>query len=640
MVKIKQDDDKIVALSEYCHISLRLEMYLGSRSNITQNVLVYENDGLVIKELTWTPAVLTAFREALDNACDIVIVKKTGDRIDISYDENTHIVNVHDYGKGISLAYDEENKMYGPTLALTRLRSGTNFDDKNRTGAGMNGLGISCVVNTSEFFNVTVKREHKRFIQHYKRGKDALIMDEPKIIDITSDETGTEIEYKLSDEVFPNQNLPLDLIKTIIYEIACNNPKIKFYFNGEKIKTDIPEKLFFKNFKTAKISIKEDDFRSEFYLVPKFHKEKDDFNFSLTNNIPLFNSGSHIDTFKSGMFSGLMNELKNLWKKEKLEPKKADLQEGLLIYNITQLKAPFFDSQSKTRLINEDILPIIKKYINNYDWKKFIKQNSEWIGEIKNRVLERTEVQNLKDLQKQQKKNLKRSIPKLRDANSRKRNECSLFLCEGDSAMAGGLNVRNPQIHAFMTLGGKVPNVYDLSPLKIHESEKLSNIMAAIGLCIGEKADREKLRYGHVYIATDMDSDGSAIASELINFFHKFWPELFDKEDPFLRIFMSPFIIAEKGKDIKYWYLDNIDEFKDFDCSGWHITRAKGLGTLNKKDWDNCINNIRYIPVIDNGNFAELNKLIFKGDLADKRKMWMTESGEDMSKVIKNGWEF
>ena len=635
-----RDNDKIISLTDYQHLAIRTEMYVGSKALHTQKVLVYTDNKLEIKELSWVPAVLTAFREALDNACDIVIVKKTGDRIDIEYDEVSHIVKVHDYGKGISLAYNEQHKLYDPTLALTRLRSGTNFDDTNRTGAGMNGLGISCVVNTSEYFNVTVKRDNKRFIQHYKHGKDSLIMDDPKIIDITSSETGTEIEYKLCDEIYPNQQLPIELVKTIVYEIACNNPKTKFYFNKERIKVDTVEKMFFNGYKIAKFNIKENDLKSDYYIIPNFHNEKEDFNFSLTNNIPLFNNGSHIDIFKSNMFSGLLNELKILWKKEKLEPKKSDLQEGLLIYNVTQLKAPFFDSQTKTRLINEDILPVIKKVVNKIDWKKFIKQNSDWINEIKSKVMERTEFQNLKDLQKQQKKNLKRSIPKLRDANAKKRYECSLFLCEGDSAVAGGLNVRNPKIHAFMTLGGKVPNVYDMTPLKVHESEKLSNIMSAIGLCIGEKADRKKLRYGHVYIATDMDSDGSAIASELCNFFFKYWPELFDKEDPFLRIFMSPFIIAEKGKDIKYWYLDNIDEFKKFDTKGWHITRAKGLGTLNKKDWDNCINNIRYIPIIDNGNLFKLNELIFRGDFADNRKLWMTESGEDMDEVIKNNWKF
>ena len=37
------------------------------------------------------------------------------------------------------------------------------------------------------------------------------------------------------------------------------------------------------------------------------------------------------------------------------------------------------------------------------------------------------------------------------------------------------------------------------------------------------------LRYGKIYIYTDADPDGNSIAAQLINFFAKYWPELFQR---------------------------------------------------------------------------------------------------------------
>ena len=66
-------------------------------------------------------------------------------------------------------------------------------------------------------------------------------------------------------------------------------------------------------------------------------------------------------------------------------------------------------------------------------------------------------------------------------------------------------------------LKGKFTNVTDVSKSKLSQNDEVIGLMAAIGLKFGEKVDRNKLRYGRIYLVTDQDFDGYSIAL-IINF--------------------------------------------------------------------------------------------------------------------------
>lgn len=193
-----------------------------------------------------------------------------------------------------------------------------------------------------------------------------------------------------------------------------------------------------------------------------------------------------------------------------------------------------------------------------------------------------------------------------------------------NSAISGMGSARNPDYHGGLALRGKVLNVNGEAPKKILENKELADIMSCVGLMIGVKANRDNLRYGKIYIAHDMDPDGLNIGALLINFFYTFWPELFaDKDNPFVYIFKTPFIIAEKGKTKKYWYSHDYHEFNPKDYSGWSITRAKGLSTLTEEDWTYSLDNPELYAVVDDGNMKETLDLIFNNKRADDRKEWI-----------------
>lgn len=615
---------QIEKLSDYEHIRHRTMMYFGSTVLHAQDILIYKNNVPVLKYMKWVPAVYTAFREVLDNALDEIIGYGNGNRIDIHYKSEDMTFSVQDNGAGIPIDWSEEYKQHLPTLVLSEPRSGRNFRVREEV-AGTNGIGVSATNYCSRWMKLEIWRDSKSFVQKFEEGPFKLMFKKPIIKDIKSDKTGTKISFKLSSIVFKDLTLPEEFVYSRVYEVALCNPLLKVYFNGIRIKVrSTPEKTLFGKGKPIIIDIKKLGFRSKFLLSTDLDNSGEHLH-TIVNNILAFNGGVHMENFRRFFYAGLLNALTRESKRRKLKPNRSDVNDGLLIFNITAMKAPNFDSQSKTRLINEEVAKIIKEYLTDEKvFRTVITKNREWIDEIYARCEARTKKKDASEVAKLSKKMMRGKVPDLRDATGKDRTQCILFLGEGKSAISGMTNVRNPKIHGGLPLRGKVLNVNNESMKTVLANQALASIIASVGLTLGEEANRSRLRYGKVYIAHDMDPDGLNIGALLINFFYTYWPELFsiDKE-PFFYIFMTPYVIAKKGKERKYWYSHNYGEFNSKDWKGWSITRAKGLGTLQKEDWRYSLDNPELYAIIDDGKMKESLDLIFNSARADDRKLWI-----------------
>ena len=134
-----------------------------------------------------------------------------------------------------------------------------------------------------------------------------------------------------------------------------------------------------------------------------------------------------------------------------------------------------------------------------------------------------------KQLRKLNKNLQKGKVIKLIDAKARtKREECTLAIFEGDSASSAFRKYRNPKFQGAFPLRGKFINVTGLSPLKVVKNKEVMALLSSIGLQLGEPP--KKLRYGKILIYSDADPDGDSIAGLLINFFGRYWPEMFDDD--------------------------------------------------------------------------------------------------------------
>lgn len=615
--------EEIIKLSDWAHTRLRLEMYYGSRDPHSQVVLSYPDGTPNPQEVTWVPAVFTAFREILDNALDEVVGHGHGDRIDVTYDPTTMTFSVEDNGRGIPITFSTEHNTYMATMALSQARAGRNFQKRGQV-AGTNGIGASGVNFCSEYFNLEVERDGQYFLQKFREGTDSLIVEDAILKKKAGAKNGTKVTFKLSPKVFKDMTLPLDFLRSRIYEVALCNPKLKLYFNGEKITAKSVEKSLFAGMKPIHVQVQEGTFNSNFWLLPEFF-ENGEHQHSMVNNIPAFDGGVHMDAFKRHFFGGMLVALERENKKRKLVPNRSDLADGIMLFNITTMEAPNFNSQSKTRLNNEETAKHVRVTLEDPDFfKNIIKKYPEWIETIYERCAARTFKKDASDASKDAKKMLREKVPGLMDATGQDRSKCILFLAEGLSAISGMASVRDPNIHGGLGLQGKVMNVHGVSPKEVLGDDALRDIMNSLGIVPGLKLDRSAMRYGQIYVAHDMDPDGLNIGALLNNFFYSYWPEMYDaNQPPIVHIFMTPFIIAEKGKQRKYWYADDHQEFKSEDYKGWTITRAKGLGTLTEEDWRHSLATPRLQPLVEDGEMKETLDLVFNGKRADDRKKWI-----------------
>jgi DNA gyrase/topoisomerase IV subunit B len=628
--------DTLKKLDDYQHARLRAEMYLGSRELHTQRLLHFDNSKLVLREFTWVPALYTGLRELIDNALDEMIGYGHGNTLRVTYEPDIMEFSVEDNGRGMPI--DERKELgKGPaaSILLGEARAGRNFEERGQV-AGTNGLGAACTNFTSEWFHLEVWQQNKRLSHKWTegtyRGEDKHKSPGPTVTRGARGKTGTKITYKPSAKVFQHMVLPMDFVNGRMWDIAVANPKLKVIFNGKRLSPragrDAVEATYFRDMSVGKISFKQDAFTSTFYLVPGFGAD-DEIVHSVVNNLPALQGGTHIEAFRNIYYPEAMNSLTstrgNVFKKEKLNLTRADLANGMLIMNVTTMNGPNFDSQTKSRLITE-VKNVMKSVFEPFEVGSMFRRNPRWIEMIAERCRRRTTDKDDKEVAKQQRKLSKTKIAKLSDAIGKNRSNCILFLGEGDSALNYMMNVRDPEIHGCLPLRGKILNVNGVHPKTVIASESLLDIMTSIGLQIGTKANLMHLRYGKIYIATDEDEDGKNICALIVNFLHRFWPELFESAVVFK--FSTPFIIAHKGKQTKYIYSDDYEKFQSDlgKWKGWSITRAKGLGALEEADWVHSLANPTLVPLVDDdGTMKETLDLIFNKARADDRKVWLSD---------------
>lgn len=639
-------------LNDYQHARIRTEMYLGSRSVHEHQVVIFDEEGYNVQNLEWVPALVTAFREIIDNSLDEF--KKAGTKdpsLKIQYNEDDLSFEISDNGRGIPIDYVPEFNINLCTMVLTETKTGRNFDDTKREGTiGQNGLGGSitmCVSSKAELEIHRSGRPYKttasndsydgiyKYNQKFKEGTilfPELDIQEPTIRKVQSDKTGTSISFTLSPEVFKNRKLPLALVYSILKEIASANPTYKIILNGSRIVTkSSPEKTLFGANKMMSLNVKEPEigFDSTFYIVPNAVKEMNT-NFhmqGIVNNAPAFDGGTHLETFKKYFALGISSALEKEAKKRKMTPNRGDIEEGLMIYNVTTMNAPSFNSQIKSKLTNENVIRPVQKSMTPEFFEELVKKNKDWVEEIFERTAARTNKKDADEDRRLAKKLLKGKVAKLLDATGTDRSQCILLMAEGDSAVSNMSAARDSKVHGILPLRGKIMNVNGTEKTKdLMDSESLKDIMASINLIPGQKAVRSELNYGMLYICADEDEDGKNIGALIVNFLFKFWPELFeDQDNPFVYVFKTPFIILEKGKESRYFYGHNVEEYNPEEWKGWKPTRAKGLGTLEKSNFRDALTNGVAVAIIDDGSLGATLDLIFNKARADDRKAWMED---------------
>jgi len=602
-------------LSDWQHVRLKTEMYLGSRDISTDTIVNYTGKKLELQEVQYVPALMTAFRELLDNAMDEIVGHGNGNIIKVTFDPNTLTMSVQDNGAGIPVDQVE--------MVFTRLRAGSNFNDREQV-VGTNGIGASAVNFVSSNFKVDVWANSVHYEQSYEEdniNNEEIVIKPPRKSPVGR-KRGTRVQFTPSSTVFKHMVLPEGLIRARIHELSFIYPKIKFYFNNQIIKTTD----LFKGHEFIRVDVNLPDkkFYNTFYIVPNFHDGNEEHMHAVVNGICAFTGGEHVKAFRAKFFSSMLTNIAKEAKQRKVVPNRSDVAAGLLVFAVTHMDAPNFNSQSKHFLVNAAAGKWITQGLDEKVFATIKRKHPKWIESIIDRAAVRSSAKDIKDAQSFTKKAGKTNVVKLIDATGRDRSKCILIIGEGDSAVNLITSERINAIHGILPLRGKIMNVHGVKVSDAVKSPALADIISALGLVYGKTAKRHELRYGQIHIATDEDHDGYHILCLFINFLYTYWPELFaDKNKPFASKIMTPFIILKKGDQRKYVYQTDYHKFDPSKYKGWEITRAKGLGTLESPEWKDILGNPKLISFWENGKMKETLDLMFNGKRADDRKDWL-----------------
>ena len=540
------------------------------------------------------------------------------DIVNIEIDINSDgTITVRDDGRGIPIDIHKGEKKSAAEVIMTQLHAGGKFDhDSYKVSGGLHGVGVSVVNALSEKLELEINREGKKYFIEFKNGNAKAPL---KAIG-KSKNSGTQIKFLPSKEIFSLIKFSTDIIQKRMRELAFLNKGVKIVINdliSKKIKKiefkfdgGIAEFVDFLDCKRERLQNKSgnDLFRKPIYIEGK--KNNIEIECSLkwnagytedvypyTNNIFQKDGGTHLLGFRSAL-TRVINKYAtehNLLKKNKLTISGDDIKEGLTCVMSTKIPDPKFSSQTKDKLVSSEVRMIVETVVNE-KLSIWFDQNPPIAKIILAKVIQAALA---RDVARKARENVRRKgaleltgLPgKLADCQISKQEGTELFIVEGDSAGGSAKQGRNRENQAVLPLRGKILNTYvdsngskkngntnDIKTKtlsKMISSNEIVTLINALGLDPKvENIDLKDLRYGKIIIMTDADVDGSHIRALLLTFFNnKPFNQLIENGHVYLA--QPPLFKINKGS--KGIYIKDEKELEEF-----ILNNSKELRKLKK----------------------------------------------------------
>ena len=527
-------------------------MYIGDTGHRGLHHLVYE-------------VIDNSIDEAMAGHCDTITVTLTK--------EGT--CKVSDNGRGIPTDMHPTEGMSAATVVLTVLHAGGKFDkDTYKVSGGLHGVGVSVVNALSADLHMTIHRNGEIFEQDFKEG----IPQQALEVTGTTKKTGTTIEFIADPSIFTETiTFEYEYLSKRFKELAYLNPFITIKFNDER--TDTKEVYHFEggiaqyvtdmNKKSTVADVysfsgKVEDI--EFDIALMYNDAYEEKLSSFVNNIRTPNGGTHEAGFRAALTRVISNyNSKNGAAKEKdVKISGDDVREGLIAIVSARVPEPQFEGQTKGKLGNTYVRPLVQKATGEA-LAKYFEENPIQAKAIVSKALAaargREAAKKARDLTRRKDSMSVGTLPgKLADCQSKDASICELYLVEGDSAGGSAKMGRDRVFQAILPLKGKILNVEKARLEKILKSDEITNMITAMGCGIGEEYNEEKLRYHKLVIMTDADVDGSHIQTLLLTFFFRHFRDVVEKG--YLYLAQPPLYRYKKGK--KEIYFKDDREMNDF----------------------------------------------------------------------------
>ena len=514
-------------------------------------------------------------------------------------------VRVRDYGQGFLV---NEMRDDGKTIleaAFSVLNtSGKYREDGTYEGTSLGSFGIGSKITTFLSHNLSVTT--------YRNGDfESILFNEGVFAARTtgsnpSQKTGTEVVWTASEEFFTHPEVEISKIKDLFQTIVCLCPGLTIELLADGKQEKFYSERGLQDYVDAAVGAKE-IIKNRFVINFVDGKEILDFILTYTSNysstlVPYVNTGltekgPHITQIKTVLtreFNKFFRDKK--WIKEKEENLEGtDIQEGMyIVFNITAPNVGY-DAQVKSTVTKIGMTTFTQALAEHLQY--WLNANEKEIKIIADKALAarraREAAKKARDAAregKQKKEKVLKFDSKLTDCYSKVRQNCEIYVTEGDSASGNLKQARNNEFQAVMPVRGKILNVQKSSLDKIQKNAEIVTMIQAFGLKVNQKTmkltyDENDLRYGKIIIAADGDVDGAHIRNLFYTFIWNFCPQLI--EDGYVYSLVAPLYKITMGKD-NYIYLKDDAALAQFQSENkgkkYTVSRFKGLGEMSAEE--------------------------------------------------------
>ena len=607
----------------------RPAMYIGSTGLSGLHHLVYE-------------VVDNSVDEALAGFCTEVSVTI----------HNDASVTVVDNGRGVPVDIHPAQGRPAVEVVMTTLHAGGKFDDNSyKVSGGLHGVGVSVVNALSEWLEVEVDRDGKRYHQRYELG---IVKTDLKLIGDT-DRTGTVVHWKPDSTIFETLEYNFDTLSQRLRELAFLNKGIRIQFLDER--TGKKHDFQYEGGIASFVKYLNEN-KTVLHPAPIYHARERDktivefslqYNdgyvenvFSFVNNINTIEGGTHLIGFRAALTRTINNYAEREGMSKSLKDISLggdDVREGLTAVISVKIQDPQFEGQTKAKLGNTEVKGAVESVVGE-GIRNYFEENPQVARKIVEKCIAtaraREAARKARDLARRKSILDSGSLPgKLADCQLTDPAQCEIYLVEGDSAGGSAKMGRDRKYQAILPLKGKILNVEKASLDKMLANEEIRNLITALGTGIADEFNADKARYHRIIIMTDADVDGAHIRTLLLTFFFRHMRPLIERG--YIYIAIPPLYRVAKGKEIRYAYNEAEREtaMEEMGRSkGIHLQRYKGLGEMNPDQlWSTTMDpETRSVLKVTLDDFVEADRMftILMGDQVEPRRKFIEEYAENV----------
>ncbi|TKJ31353.1 MAG: DNA topoisomerase (ATP-hydrolyzing) subunit B [Chloroflexi bacterium B3_Chlor] len=535
--------------------------------------------------------------EALAEACDEI-------RISIHADDTVTVV---DNGRGIPVDVHPQMGKSALEVVHTVLHSGAKFGGGGyKVASGLHGVGVSAVNALTEWLEVEVKRDGKKYFQRYERGVPVTPV---KVVSNKVKGTGTKTTFLPDKEIFETLDYKFTPLSQRFREMAFLTKGLRIVFRDER--TGQERSYYFeggivsfvrrlnwnRNALHDPIHVEKEVNGSVVEAALQYTDVYAESIHAFANNVNTVDGGTHLTGFRSSLTRSINDYARknNLLKENDPNFSGEDVREGLTAIISVKLTDPQFESQTKAKLGNAEVKGLVESVVSDA-LSTFMEEDPRAAKAIVEKCLvasrARAAARKARDLVVRKSALESMTLPgKLADCSERDPSKCELYIVEGDSAGGSAKQGRDRRFQAILPLRGKILNVEKARLNKILNNKEIEALISALGTGIEDSFDLDNLRYHHIIVMTDADVDGAHIRTLLLTFFFRYMEPLITSGH--LYIAQPPlYRIASRSKQYYVYSEEEKDrQLKKLGKAKIQIQRYKGLGEMNPEQlWETTMN--------------------------------------------------